>query len=315
VAGHTAIDGAEFARLRERLGFGRLALQGLLPLTGAAPVDGGYRVECYESLLPKAWGSLNAKLGGPRVSNRQLFDVDPAKSAPFYDVAGVRLVVRAKTTPALAAAGRTVEILEAYRVAQQARATPWPALPPGLAVERVANEDALDRTYFVNRFALTSMDAALDHVVAGDLDFRSLVLLDRDPGMMAWSASTQYRPTTIVSYTAERVSIDVDAPTAGFVVLTDSYYPGWRAWVDADEVEIFRANGLYRAVPTGPGHHRVTFVYAPASLAWGLRIGGASIGLLVLLPLAGRRYRRRERRAGAARELDGDLAEDIVPPR
>jgi hypothetical protein len=296
--GHTAIDGAEYERLREQVGLNRLSVHGMLPLTGAGPIGGAYQEACYETLLPRAWGTLNAKIrgtadrkvGGPRLSNRNLFDVDPVKFATFYDVAGVRLIVRV-VTPDPADRSAVGAILKAHQAAMQTRAAPWPALPAGITVERLVNDDALDRAYFVNRFAVASTDDALDRVISGSVDFRGTVLLDRDPGAADRGATARYHPATIVSYEPERVVIDVDAPTAGFVVLSDTDYPGWRARVDDEDVEIFRANGLYRAVAVSRGRHRITFEYRPASLAWGFRIAAVSAGLLVLLPLV-RKMRR-----------------------
>jgi hypothetical protein len=313
VLGHTAIDGPEFRRLRDEVGLDRLAVHGMLPLTGAAPIDGAYRVACYETLFPSAWGMLNAKMGARRLSNRNLFDVDPVKFATFYDVASVRLTVRVATA-GLADRAKAAAIARAYDEALRERTAPWPTLPPGLAIEHLVNDDALDRAYFINRFAVGTTNDALDHIVRGDVDFREVVLLDRDPGTADRGARAWYRPATIVSYAPERVVIDADAPTAGFVVLTDTDYPGWRAWVDAEETEIVRANGLYRAVPTARGHHRITFEYRPASLRWGFGIAAVSVGLLGLVPMLARARRRTpSRRAPGAPPARGSTRPPARP--
>jgi uncharacterized membrane protein YfhO len=79
--------------------------------------------------------------------------------------------------------------------------------------------------------------------------------------------------------------VEIEAETAGEVllVLTDTYYPGWEARVDSVPVEIFRANGLHRAVRVPAGRHSVVFEYRPASLRWGLALSvgsGLVLGLL-----------------------------------
>ena len=43
--------------------------------------------------------------------------------------------------------------------------------------------------------------------------------------------------------------------------------------------EVFRANGLFRAVVLPPGDHRITFRYEPRSFTWGLRASVASLAL------------------------------------
>ena len=86
------------------------------------------------------------------------------------------------------------------------------------------------------------------------------------------------RPARIVRHLARRVEIDVDAPCAGWLVLTDADYPGWRARVDGVATPIRRANALFRAVHVGPGGHRVEFDYDPVSARFGLFTGLAFLG-------------------------------------
>jgi hypothetical protein len=53
----------------------------------------------------------------------------------------------------------------------------------------------------------------------------------------------------------------------GLLVLHDTYYPGWIAEVDGKSAPILRADILFRAVELPPGTHRVTFRFAPFSIA------------------------------------------------
>lgn len=88
------------------------------------------------------------------------------------------------------------------------------------------------------------------------------------------------------------VEAEVDAKTNGYLLLTDTFYPGWRAEVDSVAAPILHANYLFRAVAIGPGKHLVRFVYEPRSFGIGCIIAlGGFIGLLSLV-LAGRRKRR-----------------------
>ena len=57
----------------------------------------------------------------------------------------------------------------------------------------------------------------------------------------------------------------------GFLVFDESYSPGWHAWVDGEPKSIFRADGLFMAVPlAGDGDHQVVFRYEPGSFRLGL---------------------------------------------
>ena len=76
----------------------------------------------------------------------------------------------------------------------------------------------------------------------------------------------------IISYESERVIIKSKNSTSAFLVLTDSFYPGWDAYIDGDETKIYRADGVVRAVYVPAGEHTIEFSYMPNSLLIGLFI-------------------------------------------
>ena len=59
---------------------------------------------------------------------------------------------------------------------------------------------------------------------------------------------------------------------ASILVLTDIYYPGWKAFIDETETKIYRADGLVRAVFIPEGQHTIEFVYQPESYYNGIII-------------------------------------------
>jgi uncharacterized membrane protein YfhO len=66
------------------------------------------------------------------------------------------------------------------------------------------------------------------------------------------------------------IKVDLQTPGAGWLVLSDVWYPGWRAWVDGRPAPILRANYLFRAVKVEPGARQVIFAYQPLSFRMGL---------------------------------------------
>jgi len=90
----------------------------------------------------------------------------------------------------------------------------------------------------------------------------------------------------IVSYTPERVEITTHLNSPGWLVLTDTYYPGWQAWIDGQPVKIRPVNILFRAVETPQGRHTVVFAFKPESFWWGAIISSVTL-LAVILGLAG----------------------------
>jgi O-antigen/teichoic acid export membrane protein len=67
----------------------------------------------------------------------------------------------------------------------------------------------------------------------------------------------------VVRYEPNRVEIVARANAPAMLVLADTSFPGWRATLDDREVEIYRANALFRAVEVPAGEHRIVFRYSP----------------------------------------------------
>jgi uncharacterized membrane protein YfhO len=73
----------------------------------------------------------------------------------------------------------------------------------------------------------------------------------------------------IISEKNNRLQLLVNSTEDSLLVLSDNYYPGWKAFVDRHPKKIYRANYAFRAVPLGAGTHRVEFVYNPLSFRLG----------------------------------------------
>jgi hypothetical protein len=80
-----------------------------------------------------------------------------------------------------------------------------------------------------------------------------------------------------LSYRPNQVTVKTSQEGNGFLVLMDSYFPGWTVKVDGQERPILRANYFYRAVPLGPGAHTLEFNYFPEGFKQGLTISGITL--------------------------------------
>ncbi|MCI0478836.1 MAG: YfhO family protein, partial [Anaerolineales bacterium] len=123
--------------------------------------------------------------------------------------------------------------------------------------------------------------AALDAVRADGFDPAKSVVLEKAISGQPSAVSGQPSAVKIVGYGPNEIWLDVDAPSAGVLVLSEVYYPGWRAWVNDREVEVLRANYLFRAVEVSPGAQRVRLLYDPWSFKIG--VGLCAITILVLI--------------------------------
>jgi len=89
----------------------------------------------------------------------------------------------------------------------------------------------------------------------------------------------------IARYENETVLIKASLSTPGILVLTDSYYPGWKVFVDGKEKKILQANHFFRGVELAAGDHVVEFEYEPLSFRIGSTISLSALFLLTVISL------------------------------
>jgi hypothetical protein len=133
------------------------------------------------------------------------------------------------------------------------------------------NLDVLPRAYLVHEARFIDDDGELLSALEGEaFDPACEVLLSGEQDSVEeYGAGCEDR-VQLLSYTPERIDLQVEAGCAGYLVLADTHYPGWVAQVDGSPEEIRRANFYFRAVFVPEGSHRVQFVYLPGSLKLGL---------------------------------------------
>ncbi len=87
-----------------------------------------------------------------------------------------------------------------------------------------------------------------------------------------------------LDYRATRLRLRVTNPSnqESWLLLSDTYYPGWRARVNGKAVPLVRANHAFRAVPVPPGVSEVEMGYSPRLIAVVLPFVGAALLASVL---------------------------------
>ena len=167
--------------------------------------------------------------------------------------------------------------------------------------------------------AFVAAEAAVLHPAEQPLleaDLRRTVFIEEqpnDPNALN-PANPHLAEATISRYTANTVFVDLNLDDRGWLVLTDAYFPGWKAYLrpfasdesDERELTIHRANSAFRAVylPEG-GQWTVRFTYSPMSFKLGLYVSflATMVSLLLLSWWAWGRYFRPEDAANQARTV------------
>ncbi|MFQ6000437.1 MAG: YfhO family protein [Anaerolineae bacterium] len=141
------------------------------------------------------------------------------------------------------------------------------------------NLENLPRAFVVHRARI--LEAPLEAMKEEAFDPRREVILSPGPVGHLEEGKAQEQ-VSIVDYQPERVEIDVRLGAPGYLVLTDAYYPGWKALVDGRPAKIERADYYFRAVYLEEGEHIVEFIYDPLSFKVGVAISLASLALVII---------------------------------
>jgi hypothetical protein len=76
------------------------------------------------------------------------------------------------------------------------------------------------------------------------------------------------------------VTIRASSPQAGWLILSDTFYPGWQATIDGAPVDIRLANEVFRAIDFPGGDHTIEFRYEPRSVVIGLIVSLTSLAII-----------------------------------
>jgi hypothetical protein len=116
-----------------------------------------------------------------------------------------------------------------------------------------------------------------------EFDYRKTLVLEKNPPSLELP-DTSVRPTwnaEITEYGQNRAKVEVETSENGFLLLSEVWYPAWKAYIDGKEEEIYRADNSLRAVYVERGKHVVEFVYESDSFRKGLMISIATIVLTI----------------------------------
>ena len=135
---------------------------------------------------------------------------------------------------------------------------------------------------------LPDIEEHLSYLKRPDFNPQRHVLLESTEGdNLSFNSDTDDIPekndsVEITQYQPNRIELTSVSDSNTYLVLSELFYPGWRAYVDGRKVPILRADFLLRAIPLTSGRHNIVFVYRPVSF-----FIGASLSILTLLLLAG----------------------------
>ncbi len=149
------------------------------------------------------------------------------------------------------------------------------------------NNWAYPRAFVVYRgeLAADTQDAAARLTRADFTPNRQVVLEGLQPQqcppeLLASGPATTPVAADVVAETANTMRIKASCQRPGVLVVSQSYDPGWTAYVDGAATPIYAADVAFRGILLGPGDHEIELRYRPLSFVFG--VVAASVAALVL---------------------------------
>lgn len=160
------------------------------------------------------------------------------------------------------------------------------------------NSNALPRAFPVHEYAVVvDPDSAVAYVASPQFDPTKIVLLDEEP-LFEPSRLTfdKVEECEIIEYQPGYVKLAVLLKAPAFVVLADSYYPAWKAYINGDPTKIYRAYSALRAIGVPAGEHVIEFVYKSSTYSTSRTVTYVTTAFIMLSFVVGILYSRVKRK-------------------
>ncbi len=138
---------------------------------------------------------------------------------------------------------------------------------------RYVHLPAAERVRLVSKSVVAeNAEEAMEMVFDLDFDLAQEVILEGISIQVSEEGKVQGHFELLHSTNPNEVLVEVNSISGVWLVLSDTWYPGWEACVDGERTQIYRANYLFRAVWVPAGEHLVKFYYSPPSFWLGATV-------------------------------------------
>lgn len=142
------------------------------------------------------------------------------------------------------------------------------------------NMNFLPRSRFVQDIRTITDYNDANHILWNDLEFNAskTALVE---GFMSYQ-KLEIGEVLKVEYRNSSINLLVETGDKGFLVISDTWYPGWKAYIDGNKTTIYKTYGILRGIfIKGDGIHKIRLVFRPISFYIGLVT--SIISLLVII--------------------------------
>ncbi len=161
------------------------------------------------------------------------------------------------------------------------------------------NLSALPEAYVAtSSIYIADKNAVLEKISSPDFDARNVVVLQgAGKDVLLPKGSFREPEARIMQRDSTEILVRTTSSKPAFLVLTDTWYPGWSAIVDGAPVSVLRANYSFRAVAIPAGMHNVQFRYIPVLFYVGLALFALAGQVVIAMSIVQWSIWRRARRS------------------
>jgi len=231
-------------------------------LSSLAGYDSVYPLNTAKLIAVANSGNINAK-PQPRWGILDNF------SSKILDAANIRFLVALKKEP-------DGKVSSKGQVTSIDKLTKYHEVFEEKGVVIFENKESLPRTYMTNAVIKTSDEETLRLLLDEQFPIDK-VAITKDFKLTPQSDSPLVYTSDYNPATNSHIVVNTSSNQDAYLVVLDSFYPGWKVLVDNNKSTIYRTNYNFRGVFLKKGKHTVEFIYSPKSLKYGLAITGLSL--------------------------------------
>jgi hypothetical protein len=117
----------------------------------------------------------------------------------------------------------------------------------------------------------------LSSLAAPDFDAQQTVFLPVETVGVVSVTNVSNARVLKLQFSTREVTLEVEAPAPALVVISQTYYHDWRAYVNGEPVPLLRANYAFQAVQVPPGKHGVRLIYQDRAFQIGAVLSGLAL--------------------------------------
>jgi len=145
------------------------------------------------------------------------------------------------------------------------------------------NSQAMPPAILASRVTVSPKSRALELIKKNRLNPRHEAVVEGQVPYLPRLALQQGEGARVKRHNAMEVHIETSTLVKRLLVLSDAYFPGWKAFVDGEEKPALPTNYAFRGVVVPSGKHDVIMSYQPVSFRIGLWVTISTLGALVIV--------------------------------